>query len=376
MTTMLLRIGAVGLSKCGGRRPSTLAQAAAHNLRADQNERGARAHIDPSRTAQNVILHGPDTPAKVAALARSTMAAAGVDADKLRKDYVQAIELLVSLPPGSGVPEDAFFDAATAWAAARYGSENLLSAVVHKDEAAPHLHILVLPLVGGKMCGKELKSPQALQQATRDFFEKVARPFGLRQPERVNHAQRAALVRAVLAKLEATVDPCTKSAAWPAIRAAIERDPLPFAELAGVSLETKPKRLRTLAEIFTSRGKKTAEDRAHKAIAFDAGENDAQGYIAFGGAKTAKAILCSLSSQQPPQNPEIRAIETLPDLWRALGCRTAPTAPAAPTSRHRLERARRAQAEAIARHRETEPVGHEVEDVRTVDRSVADPFWD
>ena len=188
MTTMLLRIGAVGLSRCGGRKPSTLTQAAAHNLRADQNERGARAHIDPSRTHENRILHGPDAPAKVVALAHSAMAAAGVDAVKLRKDYVQALELLASLPPGSGVAEDEFFAAAVAWAGGRYGVENLMSAVVHRDEAAPHLHLLVLPLVDGRMSGGELRSAQALQQTTRDFFEKVARPFGLRQPERENHA--------------------------------------------------------------------------------------------------------------------------------------------------------------------------------------------
>lgn len=378
MTTMLLRIGAVGLSRCGGRKPSTLAQAAAHNLRADQNERGARAHVDPGRTAQNIILHGPDTPSKVVALAHSAMAAAGVDVATLRRDYVQCIELLVSLPPGSGTPEDAFFAAAVDWAGARYGSENLLSAVAHKDEAAPHLHVLVLPLVDGKMCGKELKSAQALRQTSKDFFEQVARRFGLRQPERVNHAQRAALARAVLARLQAALDPCTKSAAWPAIRAAIEREPHQFAEALGVSLEAKPKRLRTMAEIFTSRGKKTSQDRLHKAIAFDAGDNDAEGYIAFGGLKTPKAILCSLCPPQPPQNPEKRVIDSWPDLWRALGCRTAPTAPALPDHRQqRLERARAAQARAIARHSAPEPVKHEAEDVRIVDKSTADPiFWD
>lgn len=75
MTTMLLRIGAVGLSKCGGRKPSTLAQAAAHTLRADQNGVAHERDIDPRRTHENRILHGPDTPAKVVALAHSKMAA-------------------------------------------------------------------------------------------------------------------------------------------------------------------------------------------------------------------------------------------------------------------------------------------------------------
>ena len=386
MTTMLLRIGAVGLSKCGGRKPSTLAQAAAHNLRADQNERGARAHIDPRRTAQNRILHGPDAPAKVVALAHGALATAGIDVTKLRKDYVQAVELLASLPPASGVAEDEFFAAAVVWAGERYGVENLLSAVVHRDEGAPYLHILVLPLVDGRMCGKELKSAQALQQTSKDFFEKVARRFGLRQPERVNPAQRAALARAVLARLEGTLDPCVKSTAWPAIRAAIEREPQGFAEALGVTLEAKPKRLRTMTEIFTSRGKRTAEDRAQKSIEFAAGGLGPKS-IEFGGEKGQNSILCRVRLPQPPQNPGIRPLETLPDLWRALGCRTAPaaapTAPTAPTAaaptdrQQRLERARAAQARAIARHSEPEPVNHGAEAERIVDRSTADPiFWD
>lgn len=306
------------------------------------------------------------------------MAAAGVDVAKLRRDYVQCIELLVSLPPGSGTPEDAFFAAAVDWAGARYGSENLLSAVAHKDEAAPHLHILVMPLVDGRMSGGELRSAQALQQTSKDFFEKVARRFGLRQPERANPAQRAALARAVVARLEASLDPCTKSAAWPAIRAAIEREPHSFAEALGVALETKPKRLRTMAEIFTSRGKKTAEDLARKSIEFAAG-GLAPKSIEFGGEKASNSILCRVCPPQPPQNHEKRAIETWPDLWRALGCRTAPPAPAPalPDRQQRLERARAAQARAIARHSEPEPVNREAEAVRVVDRSTADPiFWD
>ena len=60
-----------------------------------------------------------------------------------------------------------------------------------------------------------------------------------------------------------------------------------------MTLEARPKRLRTVAQIFTSRGKRTAEDRARKAIAFDASDGGARA-IAFEVLKAPKAMPCSL----------------------------------------------------------------------------------
>ena len=294
--TMLLKIGAIGLSKCGGRKPSTLAQAAAHNLRTEQNERGARGHIDASRTGSNRILAGPDSPAKVQVLAMIRMAEADVDPTKLRRDYVQAVELLISLPPHSGLNEEDFFAAAVGWAGQRFGAENLLSAVVHRDEACPHLHVLVLPLLDGRMNGRALKTSQAIQETTRDFFERVARPFGLRQPERTTPAHRAALAAAVLARMQSTPDPCLKSALWPAMRAAIEANPAPFAEVLGIEVEPKKKHLRTLTQVMTGTGRKTSEDRERKGYSHHQPKT-----IGIGGQKTPMTTLCSLRPAPAPE---------------------------------------------------------------------------
>ena len=303
---MLLRVGTIGLSKRAGRKPSTLAQAAAHNLRADQNERGARSNVNPARSDRNQILHGPDTPAKVAALAQSLMADAGVDATKLRKDYTEAIELLVSLPPESGVDEAGFFAAAVEWAEERFGMGNIISAVVHRDESAPHMHLLILPLLNGKMAGSSLVTREATSTMTREFFQKVAKPFGLRQPERSNPAHRADLARAVLDRLNVTSDPCQKSAIWATLRAAIESNPQPFAEVLGITVTERKKPMRSFTKIMTSTGKKTSEDRGRKPIGFEGG-NDGVKPIGFGGSKTPKPMLCRFRSPSPPEiTPEPR----------------------------------------------------------------------
>ncbi len=412
---MLLRVGTIGLSKRAGRKPSTLAQAAAHNLRADQNERGGRANIDPAQSYRNQILRGPDTPVKVAALAQSLMAEAGIDATKLRRDHVQGVELLVSLPPESGVNEAGFFATAVEWAEERFGMNNILSAVVHRDESAPHCHIIVLPLLNGKMAGSALVTREATSTMTRDFFQQVAKPFGLRQPERSNPAHRTDLARAVLDRLNVTSDPCQKSAIWATLRAAIESNPQPFAEVLGVTVSERKKPMRSFTQIMTGTGKKTSEDRERKPIGFEGG-NDGVKPIGFGGSKTPKPMLCRFRSPPPPQiTPDSRpghattaaepapaadhrhqgtdnqpeAIGTIGELWERVGVKLPPwqvqRAPAAPQSKTdepraiesfdelwqkvgrrvvhnpdphrdrlppagRLELARRAQEQAIARH--------------------------
>ncbi len=91
--TLFLRAGTIGLSRREGRKPTTLLAAARHNQRRILAER-RNGHIDNSRTQLNIHLAGAVTPEEVVALARSTLSSAGVAVSKLRKDYVQAVELI------------------------------------------------------------------------------------------------------------------------------------------------------------------------------------------------------------------------------------------------------------------------------------------
>jgi len=156
--------------------------AAAHNLRAIASELGAGGHIDASRCGLNVHLAGPETPAEVEALAATRMEQAGVGLNrKLRKDAVRALEFVVSLPPGQCADEAGLFASALGWLAGRFGGgDNILCADVHRDEAAPHMHALLLPLIGGRMSGSDAVGgrPQ-LQKLHADFFTDVCKPYGL-----------------------------------------------------------------------------------------------------------------------------------------------------------------------------------------------------
>lgn len=215
----------ISLSRYGGRKPQTLMDAARHNLREIQAEFGADSHIDASRIAENVLLAGPGTAEGVQAVAGEWLDGAGIDPSKLRRDHCQAIEVLFSLPEQSGLEPVAYFRSCLEWASAETRLP-VLSAVIHMDEAAPHLHVLMLPVQGSIHVGNKSIAKTQLKVLADSFFNTVAGPAGLKRmgAKMVGPVKRMA-VAAVLRTCEAQGMPEKVGVLWPILRAAIERDP-------------------------------------------------------------------------------------------------------------------------------------------------------
>ena len=248
--------------------------AARHNKREIQAEMGATGSIDPARTHLNCALAGPADAAGVGQLAKDMMAAAGVG--KLRKDAVQALEIVFSLPPGHDLDDRAYFEACVQWAGANFGgAHNVLSVDIHRDESQPHCHVLLLPLVEGRMDGSNLiGGKQKLMVLQKDFHAKVAAPHGLHKaPARLSGVAKNAAVKAVLQKLREASDAALKSVVWPQLREAMERDPSPFLLALDMELTAPKKQGRTMTQIFTSKGKGQAREAANP-IGFTPPEKD------------------------------------------------------------------------------------------------------
>ncbi|MGK5072369.1 plasmid recombination protein [Janthinobacterium sp. ZB1P44] len=153
--------------------------AARHNCREILAELGAASggRIDPARVGLNRVLRGHGTAAAVASEAQALMDAAGIKAT--RKDAVRALEIIFSLPPDSPIDHDRFFNESVQWAG-QYFAAPVISAIVHNDEAAPHCHILLLPLVDGRMVGSDLMGGRAKLQAMQaDFYAQIGQRYGL-----------------------------------------------------------------------------------------------------------------------------------------------------------------------------------------------------
>jgi hypothetical protein len=235
--------------------------AARHNKREIQAEIGAAGSIDPVRSNLNYRLAGPPTAEAVAQLAKDLMCAAGVV--KLRKDAVRGIETVFSLPVGTALDTRAYFAACLEWAAVYFGDmANILSFDVHLDEAAPHAHALVLPLVNGLMNGGRMFGARSkMLDMHSQFHQAVAKRYGLRKaPAKLKGDAKNRAAAQVMAYMRETGDTSLQSRAWPNIRACMEADPLP--SLLALGLVTEPaKPVRPFVDYVTSTGKGPRRER-------------------------------------------------------------------------------------------------------------------
>lgn len=237
----------ISMSRVNGRKPCDLLTAARHNLREIQAEMGSVGRIDPGRSASNVILAGPANAAQVQTLAVSLLAAAGLNPCAMRRDHVQALELVFSLPPSSRVDPAAYFACCLSWLAQALPLP-VLSAVRHADELAPHMHVLLLPLADSvHVGGKPIVRPK-LRQLRESFFNAVAGPAGLvRESAKLRGESKRWAVAAVMAHCEAMELHAANGPLWPVLVAAIERDPTSAVRALGIELRA-PKDCQTHAE--------------------------------------------------------------------------------------------------------------------------------
>jgi hypothetical protein len=163
-----------------------IAAAARHNRRALQVQVGASDSIDSTRSAMNETLRGPPTPEEVASLAKKLMSAAGIT--KTRKDAVLGIEIVFSLPVDHQIDDRDFFDSCSRWADDQFGgAQNILSVDIHRDEAAPHCHVLLVPIVNDRLAGSDMVgNRKKLLHLQQDFHTKVGARYGLaKAPQRL-----------------------------------------------------------------------------------------------------------------------------------------------------------------------------------------------
>jgi Plasmid recombination enzyme len=315
----------IGLSRCNGRKPCTLMEAARHNLREIQAERGAVGRIDAQRMDYNSVMTGPPTAAEVQALSDTLLMA--VDTTRLKRDHVQAVEVVFSLPPGTTIDPGEYFTRCLQWLRDTLPMPVLL-ATVHHDEAAPHMHALMLPVVGGKHIGGALIDRAKLRGLRESFFTQVAGLAGLqRQGAKLRGQPKQWAAEAVVRTCESMGLPQSMGPLWAVFSASIERDPTPHMLALGIDVNTT---------------RPTIEVPRPSPIAL------AQSPIALHelGQKT-QGLSCVALHQQATQSEPPKAIHTLAELWAAVGCRSAWTAP---TKAERLREARAAQQRAIDRH--------------------------
>ena len=298
-------VKSIGLSRVNGRKPCTLLEAARHNLREIQAEQGATGHIDPTRTHRNSVLHGPASAVEVQAQAGSLLANAGINAGKLRRDHCQAIEAVFSLPQDAAIHDSAaYFVQCLAWLEGALALP-VLSAVVHRDESAMHLHVLLLPVKDGAHVGSALIARAALKRLRGNFFTKVAGPAGLqRSCAKVRGVVKQWAVEAVLQRCEALGLPAANGPLWPVLVDVIKRDPTPAMLALGIDVNT----IRPADKLPPNEPPQNPIGIASNPIG-----------LQKEGAKH-RTLSCVGFAHSTPSIQQPHVICSLPELWAVVGC--------------------------------------------------------
>lgn len=156
----------------------SLAGALRHNSREN-----SPVNADPSRKAQN-YNSGPVRDA----LEQYTK----LLPQKVRKDAVHAVEFVCTASAewyeANPDKQKQMLRKSVEWVSKLFGSENILHVAFHADEEVPHLHVIAMPLVNGKLNAKALIGGHRdrMRDLQDDYFEYVGKPLGMERGVRRN----------------------------------------------------------------------------------------------------------------------------------------------------------------------------------------------
>lgn len=135
--------------------------------------------IDPERTHLNYHLVQPEGKYREKVLERIEEVGA-----KKRKDSVVMQDVLITATPEwidamSYEEQVRYFNHAFDFIAERFGKDNILSAVVHMDEAHPHMHLVFVPITPeGKLSSKTMiGGPKGLEKLQDDFHAHMIKEY-------------------------------------------------------------------------------------------------------------------------------------------------------------------------------------------------------
>lgn len=107
-------------------------------------------NADPDKKSENSLLAGVPSSQVPIIIQERIQKIEGEQGKKTRKDAVAAIEVLMTASPDFFKDKSdgyirAWGERSVDWSKSHFGADNVVSAVLHRDETTPHLHVVVFP---------------------------------------------------------------------------------------------------------------------------------------------------------------------------------------------------------------------------------------
>lgn len=125
---------------------------------------------------------------------------------KVRKDAVLQVEVVLTYSSSSAnnIPMDEWKKANVQWLKDYFGEDNVISAILHMDEATPHIHAMITPIDRDsgepKFNAKKWLGGRALMRQMQTSYGNAMEQFGLRRGEensRASHQDLQTFYRAL-----------------------------------------------------------------------------------------------------------------------------------------------------------------------------------
>jgi hypothetical protein len=236
-----------------------------HNKREIAREIGTLGHIDASRTHLNYSLVEFESSDRLREKVNQAIAEHQKFLGKrIRHDAVIALEVLFSISSqNTEINRKQYFEDCLAWSVKEFLPAQALTADVHLDESSPHLHIIFLCVTKTNLVASAVTGFKKKFSTRRENFQiNVGSKHGLvLPPPALSRKNRGLLAKQVIKGLELSQDPITHSKHYAAICEAIHKNPAPFAFEQDLEAVHVPQKMRTMAQIFTSKGRGSNDQR-------------------------------------------------------------------------------------------------------------------
>ena len=211
-------------------------RAAMHNLREIFSEIRSGVRIDQTKTYRNQVFVGACSSTEIKGEYERLIEVAKLRT-KIRKDAVMGIEVVISLPNDHCIDEALFFGNCTEWCKWYFGIP-VLSVVIHRDEANPHSHTLLVPLVEGRLRGSEVVGNRSKWRSMQEhFYEHVARHYGFSKPRpmvRYPSEFRRNIATQIVDSLKGNAEYLSDEQVQRELIQIVSNDPLDLAQMVGI----------------------------------------------------------------------------------------------------------------------------------------------
>lgn len=216
----------------------TISMTEAHNARKIPIELQPNGRIDPTKSINNAVIESIDC-GSLEEKVKTIISDAGINLESgryKRPNKGLAIEWLFTVTPGFECDYVALYRESLNWLKRWLPSCPIVYAVIHFDEADPHMHVVMVPLDGKRLPASKILGYKGISRArVIDLYEQVGNKFGLSHPARLTGAakKRAA---------ELTIKVCERFSyrnklgkMWQPLVMAIKSRPEPFMDALGIN---------------------------------------------------------------------------------------------------------------------------------------------